>query len=972
MKTPSESRSVLSFSFFIIALAFLQTVPPARAGSLPWELWALINGSSIAEFTNSGALNNTPDVVYSITNNFDTFNIGNTDDHLDDYGSRIRGFLQVPNTGTYYLYLSSADSSQLSISTNSDPANLVLVAQETNSGAALFGGSRLAQRTSPPLNLIKGRSYYIEVLHKAAVGSDYIRVGWQTPDGVQQTIPALYLLSWSPDAATPLITGQPSDVSLIEGNPFTLTTTVQAIQPATFQWYKNGLPLPGENVQSLSVSDSDPADAGVYHLAVTDANNNTVVSSNATVTVLLDATPPTVFNAELNARSNLLSVAFSEKLSPASATNLANYSINNGVVLSSPTLGTDGLTVRFNVSGISPGQTAFALGVSGVADRYGNTISPVNVPVDLLWTESFSGGPGYFTASRNNHANGNGFDYSFSINAGGSVGELGGTFVRTTTASAAYLADPTLGGAISLSNNVAIRGKVFIHNITANGNFFFGFTSTNTFGSSFGIQLAEPNSAFAPNFRGQAVANGTSAAKYPIAPDAVLPFDLFWNAASGVLTANISGQTFYSTNTGAATRTYTNFVIAALGANSIIQADAVQFYFDDLTYSIGGIRALPVANGSTLGVTLQQPMDGQVVPSGTSIQLAAQALTAGQPVAKVEFYIQPKSGGGLVKIGQSTNAPYAISWTNAPFGSYILTAAATTTDSITASSAPVNVHVVGPQVPTSVTEPFATGLGRFQFQTNSQANGNSFGFSNTGNAGGASPGEAGGLFIRSTLPAFLADTNTGVLYPELSDLDFSGTFSLQNNNWNGTAFLGYVNKTNFGARLGININEPNADSGAAFRGSVVFGSASSGTVNLNAGTPITFSLHWSSASRTLTGTLAGQSLSISYVPLTEVLDQLVIGTLGNGTIDNTAQVSLFADDLGYTTVLPSPLLSINRSGGQIQFSWKGAGFKLQQSSSLDSGASWTDVNSTIVLNGGIYSVSKAAPASTTFWRLASQ
>ncbi|MEI9962982.1 MAG: hypothetical protein WDM76_18255 [Limisphaerales bacterium] len=40
--------------------------------------------------------------------------------------------------------------------------------------------------------------------------------------------------------------------------------------------------------------------------------------------------------------------------------------------------------------------------------------------------------------------------------------------------------------------------------------------------------------------------------------------------------------------------------------------------------------------------------------------------------------------------------------------------------------------------------------------------------------------------MRSPLPAYLADTNTGVLYPQLEDLDLSGKIYLQNNNWNGS------------------------------------------------------------------------------------------------------------------------------------------------------------------------------------------
>src|ERR1700744_1773912 len=92
----------------VIALVALQSIFSARAGNLPWEIWALSGYSSIADLTSSGTLNNTPDAIYTITNSFDTFNVGSTDDHADDYSSRVRGFLQVPESGTYYLFLSSA------------------------------------------------------------------------------------------------------------------------------------------------------------------------------------------------------------------------------------------------------------------------------------------------------------------------------------------------------------------------------------------------------------------------------------------------------------------------------------------------------------------------------------------------------------------------------------------------------------------------------------------------------------------------------------------------------------------------------------------------------------------------------------------------------------------------------------------------------------------------------------------------
>lgn len=966
-----------NLSVIALIAAIVSLMLPVRAGNLPWEIWALDNYPSIQDLIDSGTLDTTPDVVYTIPDSFDTYNVAEIGDLPDDYSSRVRGFLQVPETGTYYLGLSSADESQLSISTNYDPANLVLVAQETNSGAALFSGARLAQRTSPPLYLVKGQSYYLEVLHTAGSGSSWIEVGWQTPEGLQEIIPALYLLPWSPDATTPSFSDQPAGTNIVEGNPLILTTTAQVLQPATFQWYLNGVPIAGANDQSLVYPNADPTNSGQYYLSVTDANNNTAISSNATVTVQLDTTPPTVVSVELNSRSNLLTVVFSKVVDQVSATTAGNYTLNNGVTLSGATLAADNETVTLNVSGLAPGQSNFQLSVSGVADHYSNVIVPVTLPVDLVWTETFSGGPGFFTATNNNQTNGNSFGYSFSINAGGAVGEIGGTFARNTTAIPAYIADPTLGTAISLANNVVFRGQLFIHNINANDNFFFGFAPTaGNFSSILGIQIAEPNSTFAPNFRGQGLAVGASSVnKYPIPPDVVVPFDLSWDAASGILTANVGNQEFYVTNQTAALTTFSSLVIGTYGEKTIVTADNALLYFDNLTYSVGSVRTAPVETGPTVGAILQSPVNGEVYEKGVPIALTAQALTAGQPVANVSFYQQLATGGSTVEIGvtnnpSATNILFDSVWNGAQLGNYNLTALAITEDSLTATSAPVSVYVVAPQPLSDITEPFTTGLDRFQTETNNEADGNNFGFSDTQNAGGAATGEAGGLFVRSTSPAYLADTNTGNLYPQFEDLDLSGQLYLQNNNWNGTAFIGYINNANFNASFGISIDEPDADSN--FRGYVVIGSASSAEIDLPPGTPISFSLHWSSTNQTVTGTLAGQPVSLPYVPLTEVFNALGIGTFINASSDSTEQLYLYTDDLNYSIVSPLPNLSISFSHGQTQLSWSASGYKLQYSTSLGSGASWHDDSATVSSSGGIYSVSEVPAGTTVFWRLITQ
>ncbi|MEI9962985.1 MAG: Ig-like domain-containing protein [Limisphaerales bacterium] len=136
----------------------------------------------------------------------------------------------------------------------------------------------------------------------------------------------------------------------------------------------------------------------MYRLEVTDANNNTVSSSDATLTVLPDTIAPTIISTELNSKSDLLTVVFSEKVDVASAINTSHYSLNNGISLNSGTVSVDGVIVTFNVSGLAPGQSGFLLSVSGVTDRYHNAIAPITLPSIWSgrnvqrWTGVFHGG----------------------------------------------------------------------------------------------------------------------------------------------------------------------------------------------------------------------------------------------------------------------------------------------------------------------------------------------------------------------------------------------------------------------------------------------------------------------------------------------------------------------------------------------------------------------------------------------------
>lgn len=100
----------------------------------------------------------------------------------DNYGTNIRGYVIPPTNGSYTFSIASDANSELWLSTNDNPANVVLIAY-------IPGSSQSAQKS-----LVANQMYYIEVLHKAGTGNDSISVSWQGSGISQQVIDGLYLL----------------------------------------------------------------------------------------------------------------------------------------------------------------------------------------------------------------------------------------------------------------------------------------------------------------------------------------------------------------------------------------------------------------------------------------------------------------------------------------------------------------------------------------------------------------------------------------------------------------------------------------------------------------------------------------------------------------------------------------------------------------------------------------------------------
>jgi uncharacterized protein (DUF1800 family) len=167
--------------------------------SVVQEIWTNVPGTNVADIPTDTPANitNVLGSLQGITN------------YGDNYGERIRGYFTPPVTGNYYFWIAGSDSAQLWISDDNNEVNQVLrswVTPTNNPTAPGQNGTSPGQynlqssQQSGWLALTAGQQYFIQILHKAGVGTnDNWSVAWlQDPTGTNNNpggvVPG-YLLS---------------------------------------------------------------------------------------------------------------------------------------------------------------------------------------------------------------------------------------------------------------------------------------------------------------------------------------------------------------------------------------------------------------------------------------------------------------------------------------------------------------------------------------------------------------------------------------------------------------------------------------------------------------------------------------------------------------------------------------------------------------------------------------------------------
>ncbi|MBC7919961.1 MAG: hypothetical protein H7Z75_02630, partial [Ferruginibacter sp.] len=173
-----------------------RTTACSSTGTILREQWNGVGGNAVSDIP----LNTTPASSSQLTSLEAPTNVS------DNYGSRLRGYLCAPRTGSYVFWLASDDDGDLYLSTDENPANKQRIAYVENGWATPREWDKYPSQRSAVVRLVVGRKYYVEVLHKDSLGGDNLAVGWRTPSmaagAAPVVVPGSVLSSFVPPAAT--------------------------------------------------------------------------------------------------------------------------------------------------------------------------------------------------------------------------------------------------------------------------------------------------------------------------------------------------------------------------------------------------------------------------------------------------------------------------------------------------------------------------------------------------------------------------------------------------------------------------------------------------------------------------------------------------------------------------------------------------------------------------------------------------
>lgn len=276
-----------------------------QAGLIKRERYYNLNGARLANMTNAAKFPDSPDQV-------DFVDVWGSTPNQDNYGTRLTGWVVPTATDDYHFAISGDDSCVMFVSTDENPANKRVIAEEpewngyrnwngtdrriNNGNATYFRNvttlpvNRSQNTIVTPLNLVAGNRYYVEVLHKEGGGGDNVGITWWPASGAMPAndtgplggnVTSSYV---NPDN-TANITAHPTSRAVDPGQNTTFNVTASPTSPMlggplSYQWRFNGTPIGGATGSSYTVNNVQQANAGTYDVLINGPGFAAPVASN--------------------------------------------------------------------------------------------------------------------------------------------------------------------------------------------------------------------------------------------------------------------------------------------------------------------------------------------------------------------------------------------------------------------------------------------------------------------------------------------------------------------------------------------------------------------------------------------------------------------------------------------------------------------------------------------------------------------
>jgi hypothetical protein len=283
-------------------------------GVITRKLFTGITGAAVSNLTSAAKFPSAPDAV-DWPGAFEA-----NANAADNYGLQFAGYVHPPATGDYAFFIAADEQAALYLSPDANPANKALIANVPAATAARTYTTYTNQR-SAYVRLEAGRAYYVEALLKESTGSDHLAVTWRlrgmsAPAAGDAPIPGAFLSSLTPSAPVS-ITAQPQAQTVAERAPAAFAVVPTGTPPYTYQWLRNGTPIPGATATNYTIVSAPYSLSGSAFAVVVANAFSSITSSPALLTVTADTSPPTIVRLDGSATLDRATVSFSEPVTTA-------------------------------------------------------------------------------------------------------------------------------------------------------------------------------------------------------------------------------------------------------------------------------------------------------------------------------------------------------------------------------------------------------------------------------------------------------------------------------------------------------------------------------------------------------------------------------------------------------------------------------------------------------------------------------